>query len=88
MRTEIEWSWLWIAVLAALVQLCRCARDDAFIGYQEKSSECIDTNDNCEKWSKGVLSQCIDNPFYMRQNCRKVPLDVGIFTLCFPTQCA
>ena len=52
---------------------CHCVRDDAFIGYQEKKPDaCIDTNASCEKWSKGVLSQCIENAYYMRQYCRKV----------------
>ena len=60
-------------VLLIIGPLCNCERDDAFIGYKEKKTDaCIDTNSNCEKWSKGVLSQCIENAYYMRHYCRKV----------------
>lgn len=61
-----------VCALLCVLRLVAADRGDAFIGYKEKEDLCIDTNDNCEKWSKGVLSQCIENAYYMRQFCRKV----------------
>ena len=52
--------------LLCVFWLVAANRGDASTGHL-----CVDTNDNCEKWSKGVLSQCIENAYYMRQFCRK-----------------
>ena len=58
-------------ILLAALCVGASSRDDALIGYKEKGDQCTDTNEKCEEWSKGVLSQCIENAYYMRQYCRK-----------------
>ncbi len=60
-----------VCALLCILHSVTADRADAFIGYHEKENLCVDTNDGCEKWSKGVLSHCIENAYYMRQFCRK-----------------
>ena len=58
-------------ILFAALCVGASTRDDALIGYKEKQDQCTDTQDKCVEWSRGVLSQCIENAYYMRSFCRK-----------------
>jgi hypothetical protein len=71
-----------VCALLCILRLVTADRGDAFIGYQEKENLCVDTNDGCEKWSKGVLSQCIENAYYMRQFCRKASPPSALLQRC------
>jgi hypothetical protein len=48
----------------------RCAPDDAFTGYEEKALKCEDALPACASWEKS--NQCIENAYYMREQCKKV----------------
>lgn len=48
------------------------AHDDAFVGYEEKSVKCEDSDEGCIKWER--TNQCIENAYYMREHCKKVCL--------------
>ncbi len=58
------------AVWTLFVTIGRCSRDDAFAGYEEKISECLDSDPECEKWAKN--NQCLENAYFMRDKCHKV----------------
>lgn len=69
-----------IAVWTLLITVGQCSRDDAFAGYEEKISECLDSDAECEKWAKN--NQCLENAYYMREKCHKV---ISILARCYRT---
>ena len=61
-----------LIVVPLLFVIGTCSRDDAFIGYEEKSNKCIDSKPDCERWAKN--NQCLENAYFMRESCAKVEL--------------
>ena len=71
-----------LIVFPLLFVIGTCSRDDAFIGYEEKSNKCEDLKPDCPKWAKN--NQCIENAYFMREHCPKVRLAIVSVAACKP----